>query len=98
MSRPNGPNGWVLVHSTVPALDQVTADLAKTPAAKGVDTLQMVEANSITTSSNGTNPNYYEITIAPCSTITSLTHVAQLRGRRRVPAQVRRRAGAGQTR
>jgi hypothetical protein len=69
-----GTGGWVQVRSTVPALDQVTADLAKVPAAKQVETLQMVDVVS-TTVKNGSDPMYSEITIAPCSTITNLVHV-----------------------
>ena len=70
-----GTNGWVMVRSTLPALDQVTADLAKTPAAKQVDSLQMIDATS-TSKSNGNDLVYHEITVAPCSTIRNLVHVA----------------------
>jgi ABC-type antimicrobial peptide transport system permease subunit len=67
-------NGWVEVRTTVPSLDQVQASLAKVPAAKQVDTLQMVDAMSATAKA-GADPLYSEITIASCATITDLLHV-----------------------
>jgi ABC-type antimicrobial peptide transport system permease subunit len=63
-------NGWVQVRTTVPALDQVQAHLAKVSAAKQVDTLQMVDAMF----GSAQNQQYAEITVAPCSTIINLTH------------------------
>lgn len=70
-----GPSGAVQVRTTVSALDKVTADLATIPAAKQVESQQMVEAYSSTVRQNG-EPAYYELTIAPCSTIVKLVRVS----------------------
>jgi hypothetical protein len=70
-------NGWVLVGSTPAAADEVTADLAKVPAAKQVDMLQSVTALGApvpNSGTSGTNQSYYDITIASCPTIVRLTH------------------------
>jgi hypothetical protein len=67
-------NGWVLVNSTPAAADHVTADLARVPAVKQVDTLQMVTALGAPVRGSGSDYSYYDITVASCPTITRLTH------------------------
>ena len=63
----NNDNGWVLVRSTPAAAGQVSADLAKVPAAKQVDLLQTVSALA---------PNqFYNITIASCQAVTGILQV-----------------------
>lgn len=58
---------WVTVYSTAAAVDRVTADLAKTPAAKQVHLIESVNAIK--------DKATYGVTVASCSTVELVLHV-----------------------
>jgi hypothetical protein len=66
---PSSSDNWVTVYSTADTASRVTASLASVPAAKQVfpiSTLNAFASGSLT----------YGVTVAPCSTITLVLHVA----------------------